>query len=284
MLPLEGKVAVITGGTSGIGACTAEVFVANGAKVVIAGRRQDRGKKLAEKLGDAASFKPTDVSVEADVEAMIGHAVDRFGRLDCVMNNAGRSSQFAAIADVDLEQFDAVIAVNLRAVLAGMKYAARIMAVQGTGSIINVASVNGVRAGLGGHYYSAAKAASIHLTRCAAMELGEKGIRVNSISPGMIATGGFGKYMDMQPDEADEHPEYAEAAITSVLPRWQPLQYAGRVDDIAQAALFLASDASRFVTGHNLIVDGGTSAGWPIAAVRPDRELFFHTFQAARSA
>jgi len=284
MLPLEGKVAVVTGGTSGIGACTAEVFVANGAKVVIAGRRQDRGKKLAEKLGDAASFKPTDVSVEADVKAMIGHAVDRFGRLDCLINNAGRGSQFAAVADVDLEQFDAVIAVSLRAVLAGMKYAARIMAVQGTGSIINVASVNGVRAGLGGHYYSAAKAASIHLTRCAAMELGEKGIRVNSISPGMIATGGFGKYMDMQPDEADEHPEYAEAAITSVLPRWQPLQYAGRVDDIAQAALFLASDASRFVTGHNLVVDGGISAGWPIAAVRPDRELFFRTFQAARSA
>ncbi|HYL65256.1 MAG TPA: glucose 1-dehydrogenase [Candidatus Methylomirabilis sp.] len=284
MLPLEGKVAVVTGGTSGIGACTAEVFVANGAKVVIAGRRQGRGKKLAEKLGDAASFKPTDVSVEADVKAMIGHAVDRFGRLDCLVNNAGRGSQFAAIADVDLEQFDAVIAVSLRGVLAGMKYAARIMAVQGTGSIINVASVNGVRAGLGGHYYSAAKAASIHLTRCAAMELGEKGIRVNSISPGMVATGGFGKYMDMQPDEADEHPEYAEAAITSVLPRWQPLQYAGRVDDIAQAALFLASDASRFVTGHNLVVDGGISAGWPIAAVRPDRELFFRTFQAARSA
>ena len=284
MLPLEGKVAVVTGGTSGIGACTAEVFVANGAKVVIAGRRQDRGKKLAEKLGDAASFKPTDVSVEADIKAMIGHAVDRFGRLDCLMNNAGRGSQFAAIADVDLEQFDAVIAVHLRAVLAGMKYAARIMAVQGTGSIINVASVNGVRAGLGGHYYAAAKAASIHLTRCAAMELGEKGIRVNSISPGMIATGAFGKYMDMQPDEADEHPEYAEAAITSVVPRWQPLQYAGRVDDIAQAALFLASDASRFVTGHNLVVDGGISAGWPIAAVRPDRELFFRTFQAARSA
>ena len=90
--------------------------------------------------------------------------------------------------------------------------------------------------------------------------------------------------MDMQPDEADEHPEYAEAAITSPLPRWQPLQYAGRVDDIAQAALFLASDASRFVTGHSLVVDGGISAGWPIAAVRPDRELFFRAFQAARSA
>jgi len=284
MLPLEGKVAVITGGTSGIGACTAEVFLANGAKVVIAGRRQDRGEKLAGKLGDAASFLRTDVSIEADVKAMIDHAVDRFGRVDCLMNNAGRSSQYATIADVDLEQFDAVIAVHLRAVLAGMKYAARVMASQGTGSIITISSVNGFRAGLGGHYYSVAKAASIHLTRCAAMELGEKGIRVNSLSPGMIATGGFAKFMGVQPDEADDHPEYAETAIGSVVARWQPLQYVGRTDDIAQAALFLASDASRFVTGQNLVVDGGISAGWPIAAARPDRELFFRTIQASVSA
>lgn len=284
MLPLEGKVAVITGGTSGIGARTAEIFVANGAKVVIAGRRQDRGEKIIRKIGDAASFIRTDVSVEGDVKAMIDHAVDRFGRLDCLMNNAGRSSQYAAIADADLEQFDAVMAVHLRAVLAGMKYAARVMAAQGTGSIINVSSVNGFRAGLGGHYYSAAKAASIHLTRCAAMELGEKGIRVNSLSPGMIATGAFAKFVGMQPDEADDHPEYAEAAIGSVVARWQPLQYVGRTDDIAQAALFLASDASRFVTGQNLVVDGGISTGWPIAAVRSDRELLFRTIQASVSA
>jgi len=284
MLPLEGKVAVITGATSGIGARTAEVFVANGAKVVIAGRRQDRGEKLARKLGDGASFLRTDVAIEAEVKAMMDHAVERFGRLDCLMNNAGRGSQYAAIPDVDLEQFDAVVAVHLRAVLAGMKYAARVMAAQGSGSIINVSSVNGIRAGLGGHYYSAAKAASIHLTRCAAMELGEKGIRVNSISPGMIATGGFGKNLGMQPDEADDHPEYAEAAISSVVPRWQALQTVGRVEDIAQAALFLASDASRFVIGHNLVVDGGISAGWPIGAARADRELFFRTIQAGRSA
>ena len=284
MLPLEGKVAVITGGTSGIGARTAEIFVANGAKVVIAGRRQDRGEKIIRKIGDAASFIRTDVSVEGDVKAMIDHAVDRFGRLDCLMNNAGRSSQYAAIADADLEQFDAVMAVHLRAVLAGMKYAARVMAAQGTGSIINVSSVNGFRAGLGGHYYSAAKAGSIHLTRCAAMELGEKGIRMNSLSPGMIATGAFAKFVGMQPDEADDHPEYAEAAIGSVVARWQPLQYVGRTDDIAQAALFLASDASRFVTGQNLVVDGGISTGWPIAAVRSDRELLFRTIQASVSA
>jgi len=281
MLPLEGKVAVITGGTSGIGACTAEVFVAHGARVVIAGRRQDRGEKLAGKLGDAASFLRTDVSVEADVKAMIDHAVDRFGHLDCLMNNAGRSSQYSTIVDVDLEQFDAVIAVHLRAVLAGMKYAARVMAAQGTGSIINVASVNGFRAGLGGHYYSAAKAGSIHLTRCAAMELGEKGIRVNSLSPGLISTGAFAKFAGMQPDQADDHPDYAEVAIGSVVARWQPLQYVGRMDDVAQAALFLASDASRFVTGQNLVVDGGISAGWPIAAARPDREVLFGAIRAS---
>ena len=273
MLTLTGKVAVITGGTSGIGFRTAEVFLTMGAKVVIAGRRGERG--------EAASFVRTDVTVETEVARMIAHAVDRFGRLDCLINNAGRSSQFAAFTDVDLEQFDAVMAIHLRAVLAGIKYAARVMAAQGSGSIINVTSVNGTRAGLGGHYYSAAKAASIHLTRCAAAELGEKGIRVNSLSPGMTATGAFGKYGGMSPDEADEHPEYAEAAIRAVLPRYQPLQRVIRTDDIAQAALFLASDASRMITGQDLVVDGGISSGWPIAAVRADRELFFRTLQSA---
>jgi len=284
MVPLKGKVAVITGGTSGIGARTAEVFVAHGAKVVIAGRRQARGEKLAQKLGDAASFIRTDVSVEADVKAMIDHAVSRFGRLDCLVNNAGTPSQYVDIMEVDLEKFDAAIALHVRAALAGMKYAARVMAVEGTGSIINVASINGTRAGLGGHYYSAAKAAAIHLTRCAAVELGEKGIRVNSLSPGPIATGIFLKHMGMQPDEADEHPEYAEAAIRSILPRYQPLPFVGRADDVAEAALFLASDASRLITGQDLVVDGGISAGWPIAGVRPDRELFFRKCQASRSA
>jgi NAD(P)-dependent dehydrogenase (short-subunit alcohol dehydrogenase family) len=122
------------------------------------------------------------------------------------------------------------------------------------------------------------------VTRCAAMELGEKGIRVNSTSPGMTATGAFGKYLGLQADEADDHPEYAEAAIGAVLPRWQPLPYIARADDVAQAALFLASDACRLITGHNLVVDGGVSTGWPIAAVRSDRELFFRTFEASRSA
>jgi NAD(P)-dependent dehydrogenase (short-subunit alcohol dehydrogenase family) len=286
MPALDGKVAVITGATSGIGQRTAELFVAEGAKVVIAGRRKDRGQKLAQKLGDSASFVATDVSVEADVQAMIAHAVDHFGRLDCLVNNAGRSSQYATIADADLSEFDAVIAVHLRAVLAAMKYAARVMIAQGSGSIITISSVNGIRPGLGGHYYSAAKAASIHLTRCAAMELGEKGIRANSISPGLTATGAFGKFVGLTPDESDDHPEHAEEAIAAVAPRWQALQYVARADDIAQAALFLASDASRMITGHNLVVDGGISAGWPIAAARGDRAVFFNALKdaVARSA
>jgi NAD(P)-dependent dehydrogenase (short-subunit alcohol dehydrogenase family) len=279
---LQGKVAVITGSTSGIGARTAELFVAEGARVVIAGRREERGRQLERALGEAASFIRTDVSKEADVAAMIAHAVKTFGRLDCLMNNAGSGSGYAEIEKVDLQRFDEVIAVHVRGALAGMKYAVPVMAKQKSGSIINVASVNGSRAGLGGHYYSAAKAALIHLTRCAAVELGEKGIRLNSISPGPIATGAFGKSAGRDPDDAEQTVELAKAAIAAVvLPRYQPLPYVGTVDDIAQAALFLASDASRLVSGVDLLVDGGMSAGWPIAAVRDDRARFLKTFQSA---
>jgi len=180
--------------------------------------------------------------------------------------------------------FDAAMALHVHGVLAGLKYAARVMIAQKSGSVINVASVNGVRAGLGGLYYSIAKAAAIHVTHCAAMELGEKGIRVNTISPGPIATGIFGKAQGLSSDEADANPQLAEAAIAAVLPRWQALPNVGRPYDIAQAALFLASDASRLVTGHNLIVDGGIAAGWPAAAVREDLVQFRGPFQAHRSA
>lgn len=280
MKALEGKVAVITGSTSGIGARTAKLFVAEGARVVIAGRREEKGRQLARELGEAASFIRTDVTHESDVEAMIAHAVNTFGRLDCLMNNAGSGSGYQEIATVDLKRFDEVIAVHVRGALAGMKYAVPIMAKEKSGSIINVASVNGTRAGLGGHYYSAAKAALIHLTRCAAVELGEKGIRMNSISPGPIATGAFGKSSGFEPDDENKSVELAKSAIAAVvLPRYQPLPYVGTVDDIAQAALFLASDASRLVSGVDLVIDGGMSAGWPISAVRDDRVRFFKMFQ-----
>jgi NAD(P)-dependent dehydrogenase (short-subunit alcohol dehydrogenase family) len=282
MKTLQGKVAVITGSTSGIGARTAELFVAEGARVVIAGRREERGRQVARALGDAASFIRTDVTREGDVEAMIAHAVQTFGRLDCLMNNAGIGSGYQDIDKVDLQRFDATIAVHVRAPLAAMKYAVPIMASQGSGSIINVASVNGIRAGLGGHDYSAAKAALIHLTRCIAVEVGEKGIRVNTISPGPIATGAFRKGGGNDPNEADNAIQIASAAIADVvLPRYQPLQRVGAMDDIAQAALFLAGEAARFVSGVDLVVDGGMSAGWPIGAVRADRKRFLGYFDRA---
>lgn len=282
MKALEGKVAVITGSTSGIGARTAELFVAEGARVVLAGRREETGRQTARELGDAASFIRTDVTREGDVQAMIAHAVQTFGRIDCLMNNAGIGSGYQDIDKVDLERFDATIAVHVRAPLAAMKHAVPIMASQGNGSIINVASVNGARAGLGGLYYSAAKAALIHLTRCVAVEVGEKGIRVNTISPGPIATGAFRKGGGADPDEADHSIEIARTAIADVvLPRYQPLQRVGTMDDVACAALFLASDASRFVSGVDLLVDGGMSAGWPINAVREDRRRFLQHFNRA---
>jgi NAD(P)-dependent dehydrogenase (short-subunit alcohol dehydrogenase family) len=280
---LQGKVAVITGGTSGIGARTAAVFVEEGAKVVIAGRRRDKGEEVARALGDRAFFVRTDVALEADVKRMIECAVAQFGRLDCLVNNAGTGSQHIGIAEADLDGFDRAIAVHVRGVLAAMKYAVPDMAARGSGSIITVASINGTRAGLGGLYYSVAKAAAIHLSHCAAVELGEKGIRVNSISPGPTVTGIFGKGAGLEPDAADRNLDYAAAAIAAVLPRWQPLPYVGHADDIAQAALFLASDAARMVTGHNLVVDGGISAGWPAVVARDDIALFRKTFAAKRS-
>ena len=284
MNALDGRVAIVTGGTSGIGAATAALFVREGARVVVAGRRREAGERLARTLGDAVLFVRTDVTVEADVKAMVECAVEKFGRLDCLVNNAGSGSQPATIDEVDLARFDAAMAVHVHGVLAGLKYAARVMIPQKSGSVINVASVNGVRAGLGGLYYSVAKAAAIHLTHCAAVELGEKGIRVNTISPGPIVTVIFGKGQGLAPDEADANPQLAEAAIEAVLPRWQALPNVGRADDIAQAALFLASDASRLVTGHNLVVDGGIVAGWPVAAVREDLARFRGAFQGKRAA
>jgi NAD(P)-dependent dehydrogenase (short-subunit alcohol dehydrogenase family) len=154
------------------------------------------------------------------------------------------------------------------------------MVEQASGNIINTASVNGVRAGLAGIDYCVAKAAVIHLTRCAAVELGEKGIRVNCISPGPVATGIFAKGGVIQADDADLSIGAAEAAFAEILPRWQPLPNFGSVDDIAQAALFLASDAARLINGHNLIIDGGITAGWPAATAREDLRQFRDKFRA----
>ncbi len=191
---LEGKVAVITGATSGIGLRTAEIFVAEGAKVVVAGRRSAEGEALASRLGASCVFRQTDVTVDGQMRALIDGAVERFGRLDCVFNNAGGPAQTGGIEGLDADRFDQAMAVLVRSVMLGMKYAAPHMKRQGSGSIINNGSIAGRLAGFSTSVvYSTAKAAVIHLTKCVAMELGESGVRVNSISPGLIATGIFGK-------------------------------------------------------------------------------------------
>jgi NAD(P)-dependent dehydrogenase (short-subunit alcohol dehydrogenase family) len=254
---LDGKVAIITGGTSGIGARTAELFVAEGATVLIAGRRQAEGETLAKTLGPAAAFLRTDVTREADIKALIGHALAKFSRVDCLFNNAGNPGKLGPIAEIDMAHFDTVIATHLRAVVLGMKYAAPTMIRQGSGSIINTGSIAGLRAGYSAHSYSAAKAAVIHVTRCVAAELGEKGIRVNSISPGAIVTGIFAKGAGI----ADAAAERTADGLTERFAAFQPLPRAGLPEDIAQAALFLASDAGSFVNGQDIVVDGGVVAG-----------------------
>ena len=255
---LDGKVAVITGSTSGIGLRTAEIFVAEGARIVVAGRRVPEGEALAARLGPACVFRQTDVTEEAEVQALIAMAIERFGRIDCLFNNAGGPAQTGGIEGLEVARFDAAMATLLRSVMLGMKHAAPQMRRQGSGSIINNGSIAGRLAGFSSSVvYGAAKAAVIHLTKCVAMELGEAGIRVNSISPGAIATGIFGKALGL-PIEAAEQ---TSAVMREVYRTAQPIPRAGLPEDIAHAAVFLASDESSFINGHDLVIDGAITGG-----------------------
>jgi NAD(P)-dependent dehydrogenase (short-subunit alcohol dehydrogenase family) len=259
---LEGKVAIITGGTSGIGRRTVEIFTEEGASVLIAARRENEGHQLADRFGDNVEFLKTDVSREADVKRMIDYTVDRFGKLDCLFNNAGVPAPHDGIASIRLEDYEYAMSVMLGGVFLGMKHAAPIMCAQGSGSIINTGSVAGILAGYSSIVYSAAKAAVIHLTRVVAMELGESNVRVNCISPGGIATAIFGKGAGLPPDQAEKTTELMKQVLENI----QPIRRPGMVDDIARAAVFLASDDASFINGHNLVVDGGLTGGrlWSI--------------------
>jgi NAD(P)-dependent dehydrogenase (short-subunit alcohol dehydrogenase family) len=226
---LDGKVAVITGATSGIGLRTAEIFVAEGAKIVIAGRRAPEGEALAKKLGAACIFRQTDVTVEDQMRALIGQAVEKFGRIDCLFNNAGGPAQTGGIEGLEVERFDAAMATLLRSVMLGMKHAAPHMRRQGSGSIINNGSIAGRLAGYSTSVvYGAAKAAVIHLTKCVAMV-----------------------------EAAEKTPELMHGVYKSA----QPIPRAGLPEDIGWAAVFLASDESSFINGHDLVVDGAITGG-----------------------
>ena len=256
---LDGKIAIVTGGTSGIGEGIAKAFVSEGAKVVIVGRREEEGHALEKQIG--VRFLRADVANEADVKGMVDKTVEWFGRLDCLVNNAGIPSPMVSITETDAAAIDQVLAVNVRGVILGVKHAARVMLRNGSGSIINIGSVAGHRGGLSAHVYSAAKGAVSAFTRSAAAELGEKGIRVNCISPGAIVTGIFGKNAGLEGAKADKVAGVVKEGFIAI----QPIPRAGLPDDIAQAAVFLASDASGFVNGQDIVVDGGQTAvtrGW----------------------
>jgi len=254
---LDGKVAVVTGGSGGIGEASARLFHSEGVSLVIADIRDGRGEALARELGPRASYVHCDVSVEAEVKAAVGHALDHFGGLDIMFNNAGIAGAVGGVEEVTVEAFDRTLAVNLRGVFLGVKHAASAMKRRGRGSIINTASVAGIRAGYGNHVYSAAKAGVIQFTRSVAMELGESGIRVNCVLPGFIPTPMIGLARGLSAEEAEGKLRVVEEAFTGA----QPIRGPGEPLDIARAALWLASDESAFVNGHALVVDGGASVG-----------------------
>jgi NAD(P)-dependent dehydrogenase (short-subunit alcohol dehydrogenase family) len=255
---LDGKVAIITGATSGIGARTAELFVEEGAKVVFTGRRKAEGEALAAKIGKNARFVQADATLEDDWKRVIGEATKAFGKLDAIFNNAGGPAPTGSITSVPVDGFDQAMALLVRSVMLGMKHAAPIMMQQRSGSIINNGSIAGHLAGYStSMIYGAAKAAVNHLTRCAAMELGEHNVRVNSVSPGAIATGILAKALGAETAKAEQ----LAGKIEGIYAKAQPIPRAGITDDIAQCVLWLASDRATFVNGADIVVDGGVIGG-----------------------
>jgi NAD(P)-dependent dehydrogenase (short-subunit alcohol dehydrogenase family) len=254
---LEGKRAVITGAASGIGEETARLFISEGASVVLADVDDERGRRIADEYGDQARFVHADVAEEGAVEAAVAVSVGEFGGLDVVFNNAGNPGSVGGILEIDLAMFDRTVAVHLRGVFLGIRAAARVMRPQGHGSIINTSSVAGLAANYAGHDYSACKAAIAHLTRTAASELGEDGIRVNAICPGAIATPIFARAAGLDGDAAQSTVDAMAMALSNL----SPIRRVGQPLDIAEAALWLASDGSTFVNGQAIAVDGGMTTG-----------------------
>lgn len=252
------RVAVVTGGASGLGRGMVERFVAEGARVVIADVDVPGGEAMAAALGSNAHFHRTDVSDPEQVGALVATTVEKFGDLHVMVNNAGVSGPLCGLLDDDLSDFHRVMAVNVLGVMAGTRDAARHMAAHGGGSIINVTSIGGVQAGGGVMTYRASKAAVIQFTKSAAIELAYNEIRVNAIAPGGIRTPILASSATgMDPAELERF----EAGIRQTMRDDRPLKREGSPDDVAEAALYLATDRSRYVTGTVLPVDGGTVAG-----------------------
>jgi NAD(P)-dependent dehydrogenase (short-subunit alcohol dehydrogenase family) len=264
---LEGKVAIITGAASGMGRAASLLFAREGAHVVLADLNVAAGEATADEagaVGPRCVFQRTDVSSEADIEALVARALSEFGKLNVMFNNAGIGGAVGPLEYISVEDWDRTQNVCLRGVFLGIKHAIEPMRKNGGGSIISTASIAGIDGYPGLHAYCAAKAGVVNLTRSASIDLAADFIRVNAIAPGGVSTpilyGGGGVFGGSK--------ETADAALIHA----QPLPMAGQPEDIAQAALFLASDASRFVTGHTLVVDGGATAGAIAGAPKPGAE------------
>ena len=281
---LNGKVALITGGCSGIGLGTVELFAAEGAKVIAADLQDEKGAMLEARFPGVVRYAHCDVTVEADIAAACALAKSAFGGLDILFNNAGHVGLRGELADVTVEGWDATFAVLVRGPAIGIKHARPLMLERGGGSIINTASIAGLQAGFGPLAYSAAKCAVIHMSRCAAAELSPHKIRVNAICPGLIATSIFGDALGMNREGADQ----MAAMVAQNGAGAQPIPKSGLPADIAAAALYLASDDSVFVTGTHIVVDGGITIGgrhaWDPAAASPFAEVFGMTLQDIAAA
>lgn len=256
---LDGKVAIISGGTSGIGAATAELFAREGASVIITGRSREKGEALADSIGEAATYLPVDVMNEEDVKNSVDFATDRFGKLDILFNNAGGPTA-GDVDNISLEQIHYGVDLLLSSVMLTTRYAVGPMKANGGGSIINNSSIAGLRYRQGNILYSALKAALTHYTKMAGVELGPFGIRVNAISPGAIATPIFWGGSARANTLSDEENERKMNKLQRNLARATPTPRSGLALDIANAALFLASDEGSYVNCHDLVVDGGRTS------------------------
>ncbi|MGA6205911.1 SDR family NAD(P)-dependent oxidoreductase [Nocardia testacea] len=265
---LAGKVAVVTGAATGLGSAMAERFAAEGAQVVVGDIDADRGAAVARRCGAQALFRTTDVADPEQIAALADLAVRRFGGLHIMCNNAGISgTMHRSILDDDFADFHRVMSVNVLGVMAGTRLAARHMSEHGGGSIINLSSVGGVQAGGGVLAYRASKAAVIHFTKSAAIELAQYDVRVNCIAPGNIPTDLLAKASTtMSPEKA----ERMTRALREMMNQDRPLAREGTPEDVAEAAVYFAGDRSRYLTGTVLTVDGGTTAGKPLRARRSD--------------
>ena len=266
---LDGKVALITGGCSGIGLGTVELFLGEGARVIAADVQDEKGAMLEKRFPDTLRYIHCDVTREADIEAACALTASAFGGLDVLFNNAGHAGLPGGVETMTAEGWDAVFVLLVRGPALGMKHALPLMRARGGGSIINPASIAGLQAGWGPLAYSTAKGAVIHMTKCAAAELSPQKIRVNAICPGLIATSIFGAALGLPRDAADQ----MAAMVAQNAAGAQPIHKAGLPADIAAAALYLASDDSAFVSGTHIVVDGAITIGgrhaWDVTATSP---------------